>query len=272
MDGIEWKRDRWSKLAKAWFWLNERLGSLFSTHLVADHPEIARHLGRNTSAKRITTIAYGADPVLEAPTAPLADLNVRPRDYGLLIARVVPENLVLQIVRAWSEIRPGLPLVVLGKLMESDPYHRVVKAAGGPDVIFAGAIYDSDRVAALRLHARFHVHGHTVGGTNPSLVEALGAGSPILAHDNPFNRWVAGDGAIYFGDETELRRGILNLVRAAPSRLDALSAASRERHADAFGWRGIFDAYEDVLRRQLPSRQAARRGREAIRRHEHGPA
>jgi len=272
MDGIEWKRDRWSKPAKAWFWLNERLGSLFSTHLVADHPEIARHLARNTAEKRITTIAYGADPVLEAPTAPLADVKVRPRDYGLLIARVVPENLVLQIVRAWSEIRPGLPLVVLGKLMESDPYHRAVKAAGGPEVIFAGAIYETERVAALRLHARFHIHGHTVGGTNPSLVEALGAGSPILAHDNPFNRWVAGDGAVYFGDETELRRGILNLVRAAPSRLDALSTASRGRHADAFGWQGIFDAYEGVLRRQLPSRRTARPGPEAIRRHEHGPA
>ncbi|MCX4195336.1 DUF1972 domain-containing protein, partial [Methylobacterium organophilum] len=129
MDGIEWKRDRWSKPAKAWFWLNERLGSLFSTHLVADHPEIAKHLARRTSAARISTIAYGADPVLEASTDPLAKFGLRPRDYGLLIARVVPENLVLQIVRAWSEVRPGLPLLVLGKLAESDPYHRAVRAA-----------------------------------------------------------------------------------------------------------------------------------------------
>ena len=250
MDGIEWKRDRWSKPAKAWFWLNERLGSLFSTHLVADHPEIAKHLARRTSASRITTIAYGADPVLEASTDPLKPFGVRPRGYGLLIARVVPENLVLQIVRAWSEIRPGLPLVVLGKLERTDPYHRYVRAAGGPDVVFAGAIYETERVAALRLHARFHIHGHTVGGTNPSLVEALGAGSPILAHDNPFNRWVAGTEAMYFGDETELRRGILALVRAAPKRLDAMSAASRQRHAEAFTWRGIFDAYEAVLLRQ----------------------
>jgi glycosyltransferase involved in cell wall biosynthesis len=251
MDGIEWRRDRWSKPAKAWFWLNERFGSLFSTHLVADHPEIAKHLARRTSPARITTIAYGADPVLEAPTAPLEPFGVRPRSYGLLIARVVPENLVLQIVRAWSEIRPGLPLVVLGKLDTSDAYHRCVRAAGGPDVIFAGAIYEAETVAALRLHARFHIHGHTVGGTNPSLVEALGAGSPILAHDNPFNRWVAGEEAVYFGDETELRRGILALVRAAPRRLDAMSSAARRRHAEAFTWRGIFDAYERVLRQQM---------------------
>lgn len=259
MDGIEWRRDRWSKPAKAWFWLNERFGSLFSTHLVADHPEIARHLARRTSPARITTIAYGADPVLDAPLDPLKPFGVRPRGYGLLIARVVPENLVLQIVRAWSEIRPGLPLVVLGKLDAADPYHRCVRAAAGPDVIFAGAIYEAETVAALRLHARFHIHGHTVGGTNPSLVEALGAGSPILAHDNPFNRWVAGDEAIYFGDETELRRGILAVVRAAPKRLDAMSAASRRRHAEAFEWRGIFDAYEGVLRRHLARARAPRR-------------
>lgn len=258
MDGIEWRRDRWSRPAKAWFWLNERLGSLFSTHLIADHPEIARHLARNAAASRITTIAYGADPIAEAPVAPLSAYGVEPNRYGLVIARVVPENLVLQVVRAWSEIRPGLPLVVLGNFRETDPYHRAVREAAGPAVIFPGAIYGAQTVAALRRHARFYVHGHTVGGTNPSLVEALGAGSPVLAHDNLFNRWVAGEGAVYFGDEAELRHGILTLVRAGPSRLDAMSAAARARHAEAFGWHGIFDAYERVLRRQLASARASR--------------
>ena len=258
MDGIEWRRDRWSRPAKAWFWLNERLGSLFSTHLVADHPEIARHLARNTAVARITTIAYGADPIAQAPVAPLAPYGVAPGGYGLVIARVVPENLVLQVVRAWSETRPGLPLLVLGKLDEADPYHRAVRQAAGPAVIFPGAVYEAGTVAALRRHARFYVHGHTVGGTNPSLVEALGAGSPVLAHDNPFNRWVAGAGAAYFGDESELRHGILTLVRARPDTLDAMAAASRARHAEAFGWHGIFDAYERTLRRQLAPARASR--------------
>lgn len=259
MDGIEWRRDRWSKPAKAWFWLNEHFGSVFSTHLVADHPEIARHLARATSARRITTIAYGADPVLDAPLAPLKSLGVEPQRYGLTIARVVPENLVLQVVRAWSEVNPGLPLVVLGKLSEADPYHRAVRAAGGPDVIFAGAIYEAARVAALRRHARFHIHGHTVGGTNPSLVEALGAGTPVLAHDNVFNRWVAGPDAAYFGDETELRHGIVRLARAPTGQLAAMSERARARHAEAFAWDGIVDAYEGVLRRQLEPARARRR-------------
>ena len=121
------------------------------------------------------------------------------------------------------------------------------------------------------LTSRFHIHGHTVGGTNPSLVEALGAGSPILAHDNPFNRWVAGPQALYFGDETELRRGILSLVRAGPGRLDVMGAASRRRHAEAFTWRVIFDAYERVLRRQIAPARAGRGALRAVR-GEHGRA
>ena len=258
MDGIEWRRDRWSRPAKAWFWLNERLGSLFSTHLVADHPEIARHLARSTAAARITTIAYGADPIAQVPATALAPYGVTPGNYALVVARVVPENLVLQVVRAWSETGPGLPLVVLGKLSETDPYHRAVRDAAAPGVIFAGAVYEAGTVAALRRHARFYIHGHTVGGTNPSLVEALGAGSPVLAHDNPFNRWVAGEGAAYFGDESELRHGILTLVRAGPDTLDAMAEASRVRHAEAFGWHGIFDAYERTLRRQLAATRVSR--------------
>ena len=167
---------------------------------------------------------------------------------------------MLQVVRAWSEVSPGLPLVVLGKLSEADAYHRAVRAAAGPDVIFAGAIYEADRVAALRRHARFHIHGHTVGGTNPSLVEALGAGTPVLAHDNVFNRWVAGPDAAYFGDETELRHGIVRLARAPAGQLAAMSSGARARHAEAFAWDGIVDAYERVLRAQLPVARARRRG------------
>jgi len=162
-------------------------------------------------------------------------------------------------------------LVVLGTLRVGNPYHRAVEAAASPEVLFPGAIYEPEQVQALRVHARAYLHGHTVGGTNPSLVEALGAGSPILAHDNPFNRWVAGPQALYFGDETELRRGILGLVRAGPRRLEVMGEASRRRHAEAFTWRGIFDAYERVLRRQLAPEREGRGAQRTVRR-EHGRA
>ena len=100
-------------------------------------------------------------------------------------------------------------------------------AAASDEVIFPGAIYDAPVVQALRFHCRFYLHGHRVGGTNPSLVEALGAGCAVIAHDNEFNRWVAGACAAYFADETACGRLFDELLndRDAIERMQAASLA-----------------------------------------------
>ena len=113
-------------------------------------------------------------------------------------------------------------------------------------VRFPGAIYDAATVNALRAHARVYVHGHTVGGTNPSLVEALGAASAIVAHDNVFNRWVAGDAAVYFSEQDGCARALRTVVDDAGLR-GQLRANARRRHADAFTWPAVLSAYEDLL-------------------------
>jgi metallophosphoesterase superfamily enzyme len=93
--------------------------------------------------------------------------------------------------------------VVLGKYVpEESPFHAEVLKAASDEVVFPGAIYDSAVVEALRLNSLFYIHGHQVGGTNPSLLEAMGAGNAVLAHDNPFNRWVVGKGAVFFRDRS----------------------------------------------------------------------
>jgi glycosyltransferase involved in cell wall biosynthesis len=151
------------------------------------------------------------------------------------------------MVRAWSAARRGMPLVVLGEY--GDPrnaYQRTVRAEAGPEVRFPGAIYDAPAVAALRAHARLYLHGHTVGGTNPSLVEALGAGSPVLAHDNPFNRWVAADAARYFAGERHCR-DVLDVLLADEPALRAMRAAALDRHAEAFTWDAVLPQYERLL-------------------------
>ena len=112
--------------------------------------------------------------------------------------------------------------------------------------MFPGAIYDKAVVQALLFHARFYVHGHQVGGTNPSLVEALGAGNAVLAHDNPYNRWVAGEGGVYFSGEDGCAQQIEALL-GDPGRLAQLQAASRARHAAAFTWGKILGDYERLL-------------------------
>ncbi|MCC6161818.1 MAG: DUF1972 domain-containing protein, partial [Acidobacteria bacterium] len=246
MDGIEWRRGKWSPPVRAWFWMNSWIAGFMATHLIADHPEIAAMLARRGAARRTTMVPYGAERVESAPTDPLATLGLQPREYGLVIARPEPENSVLEIVRAWSTVPRGRPLVVLGAYDAAHPYHAAVRAAAGTEVLFPGALYDPVQVQALRFHARLYIHGHTVGGTNPSLVEALGAGSPVLAHDNPFNRWVAGPDSSYFTDERACRAALDTLLDDEAA-LDAMRASSYARHADAFTWDRILPAYEQVL-------------------------
>ena len=253
MDGIEWRRDKWGALAKAWFWVNEKAGCWLANHLVADHPEIARHLARNVSGSKITTIAYGADALVGLMDAPVRALGLLPGCYLTLVARPEPENSVLEVVQAFSRRQRGHTLAVLGNYSESNPYHRAVRAAASGEVRFLGAIYDKPVLQALRVHCSAYVHGHRVGGTNPSLVEALGAGNAVLAHDNRFNRWVAGDAARYF-DGVDSCAAALDALLVDESVLRALRMAARQRFEQAFTWPMILQQYETLLAAWLPTK------------------
>ena len=254
MDGIEWRRSKWSAAARAWFWLNERAGCLLGDTLVADHPEIARHLATRVRAGKIVTIPYGADELHEADPAPLAALGLEPGRYLTLIARAEPENSILEIVDGYSRRPRGLPLVVLGAYRDDNAYHRAVRERAGPEVRFVGAIYERAVLEALRTHALAYVHGHRVGGTNPSLVEALGAGNAVVAHDNTFNRWVAGEAALYFSDAAGVDAAMDRLLGNA-SVLHNCRLAARARHAAEFRWAPVLDRYEALLAQADASRR-----------------
>lgn len=247
MDGVEWRRQKWGKLAKTWFWLNDWAGCWLGNHLVADHPEIKRHLSTRVSSGKVTMIPYGADEVLAADAGLLAPFGVAPGGYAILIARAEPENSILEVVRAWSRARRGCRLLVLGKYEAGHAYQHAVREAASEEVVFVGAVYDKPVVQALRFHARFYVHGHRVGGTNPSLVESLGAGNAVLAHDNGYNRWVAGEAGVYFRDEAECAARIATLLADGDGLRAQLATASRARHAEAFTWEKVLGAYEALL-------------------------
>jgi glycosyltransferase involved in cell wall biosynthesis len=246
MDGIEWRRDKWGAVAKTWFWLNELAGCLLGNGLVADHPEIARHLGRWGVAGKTVTIPYGADRIATAAPEAVHAMGLVPGGYAIAIARPEPENSLAEIVAAYAARPRAYRLVVLGDYDERRPYHARVKAAANTGVLFPGAIYDRATVAALRFHARYYLHGHRVGGTNPSLVEALGCGNPVVAHDNAFNRWVAGAAGAYFSDTPSLA-ALLDRLDGDPVQLAAMAAAARARHAEAFTWERVLTQYEQWL-------------------------
>src|ERR1700761_6388254 len=253
MDGIDWKREKWSLPARIWFWFNEWAGARVADHLIADHPEIARHLSRHTPTAKITVIPYGADLVTSAPVELIQKFNLKRKNYHLLIARPEPENYILEIVRAYSLRKRGMPLVILGKYSpDGTAYQKAVLKAAGSEIVFLGPVFDRDIVRALRFHARAYFHGHRVGGTNPSLVEALAAGNAVIAHDNRFNRWVAGDGALYFKTSQDIDEILLQLDRT-PAKLFAMRAASRERHHEAFTQEHVLTQYEELLALYAPA-------------------
>jgi len=246
MDGIEWQRAKWPPAVRAWFYANSWCASTLATHMIADHPEIARMLERRPLRAPVTMIPYGADALQDVDPAPLLAFGVERDRFGLVIARPEPENSLREIVAAWTRSVPDMPLVVLGQYDATHAYHRAVRDAAGAQVQFPGAIYDATTVSALRAHACVYVHGHTVGGTNPSLVEALGAGAATVAHDNVFNRWVAGRAAVYFSEVEGCGRALRTVIDDAGLRAEMREAA-RRRHAEAFTWDAVLSAYEGVL-------------------------
>ncbi len=247
MDGIEWKRPKWSLPVRAWFWINEWIAAWSSQRLVADHPAIADHVATRRPRSAIATIPYGGDPIAEAPSAPIRTLGLEPRGYVTSIARIEPDNNILAMVEAFSRKPRGVGLVVLGTLNEANPYHRAVRAAASAEVLFPGAIYDPGILASLRFHARAYLHGHTVGGTNPSLVEALWAGNAIFAHDNPFNRGTAGPDQFYFADADGFER-LIEATLDDDRALRRAGQAARLRAAEDFSWTQILETYESEIR------------------------
>jgi glycosyltransferase involved in cell wall biosynthesis len=173
-----------------------------------------------------------------------------------LICRPIPENSILELVTGFSTAKRGSKLAVLGDYMpRTDPYHRAVIDAASDEVVFLGGIYDPDVVKALRFHSAAYLHGHTVGGTNPSLVEAMAAGNPVVAHENTYNRWVAQDAAVYFSTAEEAGAHMERIL-GSPQTREVMSQAARARHASEFRWEHVAGQYEDLLLRYWPGAAA----------------
>ena len=246
MDGIEWKRQKWNRFAKVWFWLNELIGGRFSTATIADHPGIAEHLS-SRGCQATSVIPYGSFAIRTADPAPLAQYGLVPDRYLISICRIEPENSIIELVSAFRQARTGLKMIVIGRLDPNNAYHRRVAKEGRDCVIFPGPIYDQDVVASLRFHSRAYLHGHQVGGTNPSLVEALGARSLVIAHDNRFNRWTAGDTQFYFSSVLECTRRMEQCAALTSVQLSEYRQRSAERHERHFTLAAIHLQYEALM-------------------------
>lgn len=245
VDGLEWRRAKWGGAGRRYYRTAESLAVRWSDALIADAVGIADYYRREFDAPT-ALLTYGA-PLVAPGEDRLAELGLGPGGFHLVVARFEPENHVDVIVEGYSRSGATRPLVVVGSAPYSDAYTARVHELGDDRVRFLGGVWDQVQLDQLYAHCHTYLHGHSVGGTNPSLLRALGAGAAVLAFDVDFNREVAGDSGRYFRDAA----GVAALVEAAeadPAAVARSGARARDL-ATRYDWDDVAAGYEQLARR-----------------------
>ncbi len=207
MDGLEWKRSKYNRFVKAFLKIAERWGVKQSHKLIADSEGIQRYLNHKYGVASVY-IPYGASRLVIEKENEAKKKASQMGQYDLVIARFEPENNIETIIQAHLHF-PNRKLFVVGSF--ESKYGKCLNTKYGDKVSFLGGIYDDDYLNELRFNAELYFHGHSVGGTNPSLLEAMACGCRIIAHDNEFNKAVLGGDAYYFKDKVSLQHTIQKL-------------------------------------------------------------
>jgi glycosyltransferase involved in cell wall biosynthesis len=250
--GLEWMRTKWSMPVRAYVKISEWFCGIAASRVICDAQALLDYYSKAYwSPAALSFVAYGVAPLpLSTESASLLPAGLTPLGYDLVVARLEPENKILEIIQGY-QAHPGTrPLVVVGNV-DPRPYVKALQAAAQDRVIFLGGVYDKKRLAALRRYAYIAFHGHSVGGTNPSLLEAIAAGRPIIAHDNPFNREVGGDLLRYFKGPADIPAALATLEREGAVRdLDQMVKATEwlDLH---YSWDKIASQYADLFRADL---------------------
>jgi glycosyltransferase involved in cell wall biosynthesis len=246
VDGLEWQRAKWGGMGKRYYRLAESLAVRWSDALIADAAGIQDYYRREFNVAT-THLAYGA-PILESGVSHrLAEMGLEAGKYHLVVARFEPENHVHLIVEGYARSSATYPLIVVGSAPYSDEYTRQVKALGDERVRFVGGVWDQELLDQLYANALVYWHGHSVGGTNPSLLRAMGAGAATNAFDVNFNREVLGESGEYFADAA----AIPDLIKSAedPTSDTALRGKKAQAEALRYDWNWVAEGYEELCRK-----------------------
>lgn len=243
VDGLEWKRAKWGKGGQNYYRAVERLAVKLSDALIADAVGIQAYYRQKFDADTVY-LAYGAPLLAEGNADKLGQLDLTPQGYHLVVARFEPENHVHLIVDGFVRSGARLPLIVVGSAPYSNRYTSAVHALADARVRFVGGIWDQDLLDQLYANALVYWHGHSVGGTNPSLLRAIGSGTATNAFDVSFNREVLEHSGRYFSDPQD----VAGLVADA-ERPDTDVAARGEQArliAHRYNWDLVTDGYEEL--------------------------
>ncbi|MEW2359029.1 DUF1972 domain-containing protein [Spirillospora sp. NPDC029432] len=245
VDGLEWKRTKWSGAGRRYYRAAESMAVRWSDALISDAVGIQDYYTERFGADSVF-IPYGA-PILErTDTGKLAEAGYEPGGFHLVVARFEPENHVHLAVDGYRRSKAAKPLVVVGSAPYNDEYTARLKELAGDDprIRFLGGVWDQDLLDALYAGALTYLHGHSVGGTNPSLLRAMGAGASVVAYDVNFNREVLGDEAGRFFGDAESLAWRVEEAEADPGGAADRGEAARKRASERYVWDDVATAYE----------------------------
>lgn len=252
MDGLEWKRAKWSKPIKKLMKLFEKWGALKSHALVADNKGIQKYLIGEYDTDS-TVIPYGANLFCDPDSTVLKSVNVKKDNYFLLIARLEPENNIEMILEGYTNSDSEIPFLVIGD--HETQYGKYLKASFSQDSVrFLGSIYNNKIINNLRYYSSAYFHGHSVGGTNPSLLEAMACRAFIFAHENQFNGSVLDENAYYFSNSRDVENHINNIfqyIHQRESNIESNVDSIREK----YNWCEICNQYELLFQELITERK-----------------
>lgn len=249
IDGIEWKRDKWNILAKWYLFWAEGLAVKYSHIDISDNEAIQDYTAaRYGSLSRI--IEYGADHTTHVPVSEEAKNNYPfiTQPYAFKVCRIEPENNIHLILEAFSQTNK-MPLVIVGN-WDKSKYGTDLKAkfSAHPNIRIFDPIYDQQKLDLLRSNAALYIHGHSAGGTNPSLVEAMSLGLPVIAYGVSYNKVTTENSALYFFTQEELIHQINNIYT---TKLIKIGAELRKIAQRKYNWLNIIFKYELLIEEVL---------------------
>ncbi|TIH35580.1 glycosyltransferase [Subtercola vilae] len=244
VDGIEWDRAKWGRIAKFVFHTGAKWTATHGTRMVYDAKAIAARW-KSEFGLDGDFIPYGGDVPGELPL----ESGLEHRRYALMVARFVPENTVAEFIDAAEQMATYCDVVIVGSSGYGGELEEKVAAlsAANSRVKWLGHLSDDQRLLSLWQHAGAYFHGHSVGGTNPALVQAMACGAPVIARDTIYNREVLeGAGVLVQPDANAIEAAVKALLND-PEKQQALSEAALARAEESYSWLGVCQKYEAAL-------------------------
>ena len=244
IDGLEWKRDKWKMMARRFLKFSEQIAIKYSDEIILDNKALENILIKTHGARRYQLITYGSEPLLDHFREEDPTPFIPYESYYLCISRIVPENNVTLILSAFTELS-HLQLIFVGN-WNVNSYSRSVYDAFKkfPNLDLRHPIYDQTKIGILRKNCLAYIHGHSAGGTNPSLVEAMRSGLPVFAFDVPFNRETMKSEGLYFSSKESLIDIIRSMCKPKLLEIGLRLKSIAETH---YKWKEVASLYAKLF-------------------------